>query len=104
VIPEPPTFDHRNPPMMSCGHAANSEGTPAGGTRGPACAICSEFVVAPAQPNLEGRAAKCAYDNPRSKKVHTDRQRVPSSLSLAFFSWQPDEEFDEYYCGCYGWD
>lgn len=96
--------------MMACGHAANavSNGKPV-------CVICSglsnaaETVVE--TPNLEGRMAVCSYA--RNGKPHTggSRQRfvgapapVPSSTNLPFFKRVPDGEFDEYYCGCWGWD
>ena len=29
---------------------------------------------------------------------------VESKESLPFFKEQKDKEYDEYYCGCYGWD
>jgi len=29
---------------------------------------------------------------------------VESSLKLPFFKHKPDSDYDEYYCGCWGWD
>lgn len=97
-------FDHRNPPMMVCGHAANAVGTRADGAEsGPSCAICDCFDVAPDAP-LEGRFAVCSYRTMRNSQPHPLDKIVPSSQSLAFFRSRPDEECDEYYCGCWGWD
>lgn len=85
-----------NPPeMMACGHAANGVKEP---DRNPVCVICDcEEVVA--APDLTGRVARCSYFKTRcqSERPSTDR-------GLAFFEHRPDREYDEYYCGCYGWD
>ena len=80
--------------LMKCGHVnqgVTSEGKPA-------CAICGCFdvekpIVKPTD-GLEGRQCKCA-----------DCGHVaPSAWNQAFFKYQPDREFDSYYCGCYGWN
>lgn len=82
-------------PMMECGHAANAT------SKGdPVCAICVGLhpgarVIAEAQPDLTGRTAKCSY---------RCGSTAPSSTSLAFFTHQPNQEHDNYYCGCWGWD
>lgn len=83
-----------NKPMMKCGHAANAESNGK-----PCCAICAgfnanAFVIAEEINNLEGRFAKCSYCG----------NKVPSNNNLIFFKYQPDQEFDSYYCGCGGWD
>lgn len=44
---------------------------------------------------LEGRMARCTY-NCGSK--------TQSKWELPFFKYQPDNEYDSYYCGCFGWD
>ena len=82
-------------PMMKCGHAANA-------TRGgePVCVICvgirpGAIEIDPSPPDMSGRQATCTTCR---------RAPVPSSASLAFFSYLPDWEFDSYYCGCRGWD
>lgn len=78
----------RNPPMMSCGHAANA-------TCGdkPSCAICY-CMEQKDTPDLTGRTAVCSYGcNP-----------VPSNMNLPFFKYRPGQDRDEYYCGCFGWD
>lgn len=96
-------YDLANPPMMLCGHTANSAGTRAGSTeRVPACVICSCFEQAKAAPNLEGRLAHCTYQRPRGGGEHP--APVPSSTSLAFFEYRPTEDSDRYYCGCWGWN
>ena len=48
------------------------------------------------------RDCRCGCDE--CKKTETCRCEVPSSNKLAFFKERPDKEFDEYYCGCHGWD
>ena len=88
-----------NRPMMGCGHAANAHYTDSNGVEQPSCVICVGIVAGAKTvvetPNLEGRMARCSYG------AHKD---VPSSMKLAFFEHHPDQEFDRYYCGCYGWD
>lgn len=89
------------PVKMQCGHAANSL-TQNGE---PACAICAGVrpgwdAVETAHPNLEGRKAFCSYRF-GPKGMHGE---VQSNLNLAFFEHRPDEPYDLYYCGCFGWD
>jgi hypothetical protein len=91
-----------NRPLMKCGHSAQSTVTRPDGSRGPACVICYGIidgadVINDNPPSLEGRKAQCAYR--KSCKNVED-----SDLDLAFFRHYPDKEFDEYYCGCHGWD
>jgi hypothetical protein len=86
--------------MMQCGHAANATvKDKETGESKPCCVICAGIsagwdVVATSPPDLSGRKAKCSYCN---------RTR-DSAISLAFFEHRPDEAFDDYYCGCRGWD
>ena len=42
----------------------------------------------------EGREAKCGYCG----------KKTASKLELPFFKACPDKPYDEYYCGCWGWD
>ena len=44
--------------------------------------------------DLTGRHAKCTYCG----------RIAPSTNSLAFFCHHPKNDYDEYYCGCRGWD
>lgn len=45
------------------------------------------------QPDLARREARCYCG-----------MLTPSKPSLAFFRMQPERKYDEYYCGCKGWD
>lgn len=81
--------------IMKCGH------TPQGivaGTNEPVCVICDCTEVAKETPSLEGRKARCIY---YSKKCMSETN---SSHELPFFKHKPSSEYDEYYCGCWGWD
>lgn len=87
-------------PMMACGHSANA----VDGDGNPVCVICvgrkaGARDLAPT-PDLTGRQARCGQ-NGRRKKC---KGSVPSSTSLPFFSHQPDQAEDSFYCGCWGWD
>ena len=76
-------------PIMACGHAANAvtdDGKPI-------CVICMCKEVRKT-PSLAGRFAKCSDCG----------HKEPSDMNLPFFEYKPDEEYDSYYCGCYGWD
>ena len=81
--------------MMVCGHSANAK-TEDGS---PVCVICYGIVPGAdqvaEQPNLTGRVARCCYGK---------HGEVPSNTNLPFFSHRPEKEYDEYYCGCMGWD
>jgi hypothetical protein len=97
--------------MMGCGHAANA--VSAGK---PVCVICvgihpgaREVVTAP---DLTNREACCSYRQ-ASGKTHQSKNLVvrdgrhgwtKSTTILPFFEHLPEQAFDEYYCGCFGWD
>jgi hypothetical protein len=89
----------KTPPMMACGCAAQA--TMADGS--PGCAVHGCTELAPEQPDLTGRTARC-HDAQLRHRHSKEGQEVPSSLRLAFFTYRPDQEHDEYYCGCCGWD
>lgn len=79
--------------VMKCGHAAQSaEG----------CVICDCVDVAP-QPDLTGRRARCVYHAAPHTKYECAKER-DSDRGMGFFKYNPDGEFDSYYCGCWGWD
>jgi hypothetical protein len=83
--------------LMKCGCKANAT-TLRNGKKIPCCAIHAGSkegwdVVDPNVPNLEGRQAVC-----------TCGRIVDSDEKLAFFRYKPDEDFDGFYCGCFGWD
>ena len=82
--------------MMKCGCAAvgkhmNEHDSLASGH--PTCIThsCCEVVDAP---DLAGRVAKCA-ECPKT---------TPSDMTLAFFAHKPTAGYDNFYCGCHGWD
>lgn len=88
------------PPMMQCGHAANSH-RPDGS---PACVICirtgepgDPAVMVAVTPDLTGRKARCSY-------FSTCKSETISSTKLAFFEHRPAKPHDNYYCGCMGWE
>ena len=75
--------------IMACGHVANAR-TKYGK---PACAICMCEKIGE-MPDLTNRIAKCLLcGNERD-----------SNIDLPFFEYRPDSEYDNYYCGCMGWD
>jgi hypothetical protein len=92
-------YDPHDPPLMGCGHTANStlQGKDGQPDR-PACVICTGIVPGALEvverPSLEGREAVCAYC----------RRTTPSRWSLAFFNYNPGQKYDGHYDGCRGWD
>ena len=80
-------------PMMKCGHRANatSDGKDC-------CVICAGINKGhdeiAEEPDLSKRNCKCSSCG----KI------VPSINAMAFFKHKPDNEFDEHYDGCGGWD
>lgn len=93
-------------PMMKCGHRANAiQSDPVG----PCCAICMCTEIDENPPNLKGRIARCSYFGKRAtgRNGHGQicKSEAPSdSPNLAFFAHRPERQFDEFYCGCWGWD
>jgi hypothetical protein len=86
-------------PMMKCGCAANATNSKGK----PCCVICVGInsgaeVVDTSPPDLTGRVAKCPYISCKSQRPSSEREK------LAFFVHKPGKPFDEYYCGCHGWD
>lgn len=81
--------------LMKCGHVS----TAVNESNQPVCPICHGVVegwneIDEEMPDLSSRKATCTY----CKKV------AHSSLELPFFSVHPEREFDDYYCGCRGWN
>lgn len=102
--------------ILVCGHSPNAIQTMSNGDKIPACAICdcNEFAETP---SLDGRMARCFhYGSPAVKlrdmggcDTRANRQspclcEVPSTFKLWFFEYKADGDFDEYYCGCHGYD
>jgi hypothetical protein len=82
--------------IMKCGHAANG----IDGKGNPVCVICvgirpGACEVDEEPPDLVGRIARC---------VLCAKERPSNPDMQAFFMHRPDQEYDEYYCGCKGWD
>jgi hypothetical protein len=90
-----------SPVLMKCGcvsHGLTKWRYPDGTTREVrSCSIHNCEEVATEVPDLTSRVAKCTYKR-RCKKTSA------SNIELAFFRYCKDAEFDEYYCGCQGWD
>ena len=88
--------------LMECGHVANAEKIdPPNNDRKPVCAICDcDKIVKEARgaDELEGRQAVCSQHKGCSPSVTSSRWELP------FFNYRPDEKYDTYYCGCWGWD
>lgn len=78
-------------PMMKCGCAAQAVDQ----HKNPVCIVhdCKEIA---SDLNLAGRIARCAYCG--------ETRSSPDRECLAFFRHRPDRKFDEFYCGCRGWD
>ena len=81
----------------------------------PICGVHDCFDIAEASPDLIGRTARCTYrsckkylairrDTHYGKLREDGRSYAPSSLDLPFYKHKPTEEYDEYFCGCMGWD
>ncbi len=80
--------------LMKCGHSANAMKQVAVDDAIPCCVICDCDEIDWNAPSLEDRKAKCIYCN----------NMEDSKYSLPFFKHKPNDKYDEYYCGCYGWD
>ena len=106
-------------PLMKCGCVAQGVRTASAGVKHdpplPICMIHDCLEVAESVPDLTGRTARCTY---RSCKTYLAKYRdthygelrpdgrsyAPSALNLPFFKHVPASEYDEYFCGCMGWD
>ncbi len=111
------------PPLMGCGHAANST-LERNGQKIPACVICAGIVEGydriVESPSLDGRFAICFHGRPHGKHRKMPNGGpiygkgpngespldgpVVSDQDLPFFEYRPDEEYDMFFCGCWGWD
>ena len=93
----------KNKPMMKCGHVANAVTA----DNQPACAICGCTELSEQETDLTGRKARCVYYGRRffhQGRMVTCTSEDKSSTSLPFFAHKPESDYDEYYCGCCGWD
>lgn len=79
-------------PFMQCGHTATSLDD----NNNPFCALCSGLndgfnqVV---HHKWEGRTARCVYCDSTTE----------SNAELPLFMYNPDGQYDSYYCGCRDW-
>lgn len=87
--------------LMKCGHVVS---TKIDETQ-PICLVCDcidveREIISDAELDdiLKGRKAIC------SSHKYSENKPVDSKWTLPFFEYCPDEEYDKYYCGCYGWD
>jgi len=101
--------------LMACGHVAIATDNQTGE---PMCPICFDTpesrIPHPKPPDLSGRRARCSfYGRTSTGRSHESTTcqwhepclcEKPSDLALPFFSYRPDRDFDEFYCGCHGWD
>ena len=79
--------------LMTCGHSANATVRELDDEH-PCCTICDCHLIALTQVDIMNRKAKCIYCN----------TIVDSKIGLAFYRHKPTSQYDEYYCGCHGWD
>lgn len=90
--------------LMECGHTA--QGTTTEGS--PVCVICAPdpkaYNLAKVKPQLKGRIARCAHFGHKTRDNKVCTSQAKSSTELPFFKHQPDSPYDEFYCGCWGWD
>jgi len=108
----------RDKVMLECGcagmatHVQDHDGL---GPNHPSCFIHDCCSVKRNQPDLSGRKARCAYYGSQRHKSECsvcskreDRlcmcERESNAEKLPFFAYQPDKEFDEFYCGCHSWN
>lgn len=76
--------------LMKCGHVSNAvthDGKHV-------CVICNCKEVSKNDIILKERKARCCMCG----------RITESKETLPFFKYTPNKEFDEYYCGCGGWD
>jgi hypothetical protein len=93
--------------LMKCGHSANGERVIDENTRIPACVICGCTEIEENKPDLTGRKARCSYFGRtfthKGQRV-TCHGEADSKYALPFFEHKPNNQYDTYYCGCFGWD
>jgi hypothetical protein len=85
--------------LMKCGHSTTAKDKDGK----PVCIICfgvnnDATIVEDNKPNLTGRKAICCQHKHLTQKI------VDSNFNLPFFEYRPDEKYDAFYCGCWGWD
>lgn len=92
-----------NKPMMKCGHVANSTTK----DNAPMCVMCDCTELFEETVDLTNRKARCSYfgkyvySGGKHFQCHSEES---SNTNLPFFEYKPDSQYDQYYCGCWGWD
>uniref|UniRef100_A0A6M3IUC1 Uncharacterized protein n=1 Tax=viral metagenome TaxID=1070528 RepID=A0A6M3IUC1_9ZZZZ len=105
--------------MMKCGHSANGK-RKIGNIWTDCCLICIGLdpkakIIDEAPPDLNERKARCSYfdsipkgrnheSNYGCKRGNPCLCEQSSSDKLPFFEHKPNNEYDKFYCGCWGWD
>lgn len=108
--------------LMACGHTANGFLT-LNDKQVPCCVICDCIKQAKEMPSLEKRRARCAfYGQHKSQSCYWNKMdkhtfyppetpdssvcqcETDSDYTLPFFEYAPLKKYDEFYCGCAGWD
>jgi hypothetical protein len=79
--------------VMKCGHTANAVKL-VKGEEVPCCVICDCIEPCEKSTNLDNREARCTYCG----------HKVKSDINLPFFEYRPNDKYDKYYDGCFGWD
>ena len=103
--------------LMKCGCVSNAINAK---TNEPVCIIHMGLtkdaeIIDSNPPTLVNRMARCNYfgkipsgsnhsSNYGCKRGEHCMCQQPSSLDLPFFSINNTKEFDEFYCGCWGWE
>lgn len=83
--------------LMKCNHVSNAWTD----DNQPACVICNCTEVirkCKGTEGLEGRKARCSDHKGGGERL------ADSKWELPFFEYKPNEKYDTYYCGCWGWD
>lgn len=107
------------PWVMECGHTTTGVQNLPDGSKRPACVICVRsgkdgdpaVTMREVMPDLEGRRMRCSYGmrhngvcQPNRHMAVARQSERDSDLRASFFEYRPDDEFDRYYCGCWGYD
>lgn len=93
--------------LMKCGHVARAYHSV---TKKPFCPVCLCDAEMSEMPNLANRTARCYnFGHEVISKISRYSRFVcntecASDLNLPFFKYQPDNKYDQFYCGCEGWD
>lgn len=88
---------------MKCGHVSSAYDA----DNEPMCVICAGIHIGCNQIDmacsgtvgLEGRVARC-----NDHKQGGGSGVALSRWELPFFKYCSNQKYDEYYCGCWGWD